>query len=567
MASRTIRYTQEEQSQHVKAFTASGLTHAEYCQQSGISPSSLQRWLREERGTKTKRGKKNTPHRGPHTPESRIRAVETYKQSGLSQTQFCKSTGISAKTFSHWLLAYEQNGVEALMGANLKLDAKKRGRKGIPEVLKGQIAEVKRENPSFGIHRVSDFLKRFGGVKVSAGTVNKTLKEKKLDQVKLPKKRRRAPDRPRRFERAVAMQLWQSDITSFVLPRNSQRCYLVVFMDDHSRYVVAWSLEMRQTTDFVMRALLSGVERFGKPEEVLTDQGRQYFSWRGKNDFQRLLHKQGIKHVVSRSHHPETLGKCERFWETVQKELWERVIPRDLEDAQARVGHFINHYNHFRTHQGLEGMVPADRFFGVEAEVRGVLEKSFAENELRMALGETPRTPVFLVGQIGGQKISMHGESGSLLVQLPDGGQRNINYEEFGHGKIGEGRIEGQGGWTSQAEEAGAGAAGTGSGSGEGTMGGGECGGEAAGAEGGHGALGVLDGASEQGRDGSEIGCAPVAGVADVPAGDFGNAGGSFESAEEVEEGGRSGRDGEHQGAEGADQGTGRHCGDAEHSD
>ena len=89
------------------------------------------------------------------------------------------------------------------------------------------------------------------------------------------------------------MQLWQTDITSLSLARHSQKVYLTVFMDDYSRYVVSWQLALQQTKEFVMETLLSGIQRFGKPEEVLTDQGRQYFSWRGKSDFRKLLNQAG----------------------------------------------------------------------------------------------------------------------------------------------------------------------------------------------------------------------------------------------------------------------------------
>ena len=52
-----------------------------------------------------------------------------------------------------------------------------------------------------------------------------------------------------------------------------------------------------------------GIHRFEKPEEVPTDYGRQYFSWRGKSDFQNLFDKEGIRHGVARSHHLQTPGK------------------------------------------------------------------------------------------------------------------------------------------------------------------------------------------------------------------------------------------------------------------
>jgi transposase InsO family protein len=82
------------------------------------------------------------------------------------------------------------------------------------------------------------------------------------------------------------------------------------FLDDCSRFVVAWGLQLHQRQELVTECLLEGIQRFGKPREVLTDQGRQYYSWRGKSEFDVLMERDGIRHVVSRPHNPETLGKC-----------------------------------------------------------------------------------------------------------------------------------------------------------------------------------------------------------------------------------------------------------------
>lgn len=564
MASKSFRYSPEEKAKHVRDFQSSGLSREDYCQNCGISVSSLARWLNGNLGRKQS-SSEPTQHHGPRKPHERIQTVETYLQSGLSIPQFASTWGVSRRTLYRWLRTFEMKGPLGLQRASLTENAKKRGKKGVSEALKNEIAKIKIANQDFGIRKISDFLKRFGGVSVSKNTVSKILKEKNLEGVKVETKRRRAPPRPRRFERAVAMQLWQTDITSFLLPKSSQRCYLVAFLDDYSRYIVAWSLELRQTTDFVMRALLSGIDRFGCPEEVLSDQGRQYFTWRGKNEFQKLLKNKGIKHVVSRSHHPETVGKCERLWETIQKELWERIIPLNLEDAQQRIGHYINHYNHFRTHQGLDGMVPADRFFGLEAEVRRILEKSFTENELRLAVGERPRSPVFLLGQIGDQKICMHGESGKLQVQLPNGGERHINYEEFGHGKEREGRIEGQAGWTHEAAQTEAALAIETGDSSERTLGSSDTGGAQSCSEDGDGAAGVLDGACEQGGNGGEARASTAPSVADVAAGDLGDARRPSVSTEKMEDGGRNGI-GKRQGIEGPHQRAGEDCRITEHS-
>jgi hypothetical protein len=41
-----------------------------------------------------------------------------------------------------------------------------------------------------------------------------------------------------------------------------------------------------------------------------------------------------------------TLGKLERLWETLKRELWDRVHPRDLGEARERVAHYFSHYEH-----------------------------------------------------------------------------------------------------------------------------------------------------------------------------------------------------------------------------
>jgi transposase InsO family protein len=441
-------YTPEEKKELLRAFRAHSGPKIAFFQRRKISGAVIYGWLAQNKAAR-KQGAKPAPARkparrstravalsrkpGPYSPDKRRQAVEAFLKSGLSYKDFGKIWGINAKmTLPRWVKAYQQGGPRSLENTVFGKGAK-RGPKGIAAPLRAEIIEVKRSYPYFGWKSLRDFLMRFRGLRVSIGTIRKTVVQAQLPSLPAPEpKVKRAKDQIRFFERARPMQLWQTDITSFVLTRHSTRVYLTVFMDDNSRYIVSWALMLRQTGEFVMDALLSGIQRFGKPEEVLTDQGRQYFSWRGKSDFQKLLDREGIRHVVSRSHHPETLGKCERFWETVSREFWDRVKPQELNDARERLGQFIAHYNHFRPHQGIGGLVPADKFFGLENEIRRTIEETVDRNALRLALGEAPKSPVFLIGQIGDQPVSMHGESGHLVIQTPDGKQQRLDYETFG---------------------------------------------------------------------------------------------------------------------------------------
>ncbi len=537
----TRQFSIKEKEQIISDFKSSGLSAREFALTIDVASATLGRWVKAydkgklEKPKKIKRG-------GPYSIHDRKQAIEAYYKSGMNQHDFAKTWGCSEITLNRWISQYKKYGIKGLEGSVFKEEnTRRRGPRGISRKLKDQIVETKKENDQFGLRKIKDFLRRFRGVEVSTKTISKTLKEEDIPLLPKVKKKTRSSDRIRTFERAKPMQLWQTDITSYVLTRNSQRVYFTVFMDDCSRYIVSWSLQLMQTSEFVMSTLLSGIEKFGNPEEVLSDQGRQYFAWRGESKFQNLLIREGIEHVVARSHHPQTVGKCERFWETVSKEFWERVRPQELNDARERLGHFINYYNHFRPHQGLDGMVPADRFFGVENEVRKVLEETIEKNSLRLALDESPRTPVFLIGQIGNTPLSMHGESGQLILQTAAGTVQKLSYNNFGHSNYkgeDDGRKSGDNkeGTQTERKEEGVQSSGQDSAASENSLEDCEPRGEGESSCQRSGLDGVLDRDSEQGGNCQEIGNSSSSNMATVSASSLGNAGGTTDTTENTSE-------------------------------
>ena len=437
------RYSAAEKLAVLREHEASGEEHRPFCARVGLSTATLCKWRRlYAEGGEAALADRPNPRNGVKgaarrrfTSDQRRQMVEAYEKSGMTLADFAVLWGVSKSGLSKWLTRYRAEGLKGLEDRPHPGVAEGGLQRRLSAQTRTEIVRTKARFPTFGLRKVRDFLLRFHGVKVSAGSVRNTLREAGVEPPAKPRRKpKRKPLLPRRFERARPGQMWQSDITSFVLRRHSQRVYLTVFMDDHSRYVVAFGLEQQQRQELVTGALLEGIARFGKPEEVLTDQGRQYVSWRGKSAFRKLLDREGIAHVVSRTHHPQTLGKCERFWKTVNEEFWLRAKPEDLADARERLGHFIAHYNHFRPHQGIDGLVPADRFFGAEPALRAALEAEMEANELARAVDAPPRKPVFLFGQIGDQQVSVHGERGRLVIHTPDGGRQEMNVEELGLG-------------------------------------------------------------------------------------------------------------------------------------
>jgi transposase InsO family protein len=281
---------------------------------------------------------------------------------------------------------------------------------------------MKQSHPDWGVDRIHAMLLRSEGYSASPGAIQRVLLADGYE-LETTGTRPHAEPRTQRFERARPNQLWQSDLFTFTLKREGRRLYMVVFLDDFSRFVVSHAIQASSKSALVCEALESGIANFGPPEEVLTDNGPQYHSWRGKSALTKLLERRGIRHIVSRPRHPQTLGKTERFWGTLWRECAEQAVFRTVEEARERIGHFVDYYNFKRTHQGIDNLVPADRFFSAESEVRKSLEARVEQNALDLARHGEPRKPFYLTGRVGEQSISLHGE-GSKVVMTDDAGRR-----------------------------------------------------------------------------------------------------------------------------------------------
>jgi hypothetical protein len=192
---------------------------------------------------------------------------------------------------------------------------------------------------------------------------------------------------------------------------------MVAFMDDHSRFIVGYGLHASQSTAMVLEVVRAAIAAYGTPQEMLTDNGSQYVTWRGTSAFHREMDKRGIKQIVAKPQRPQTLGKIERFWGTLWRECIETSVFLDLEDARRRIGHFIDYYNFQRPHQGIDGLVPADRFFGAASEVVATLRKRVAVNALELARNGMPKAPFYVTGRIGERAFSVHSEGERMILK------------------------------------------------------------------------------------------------------------------------------------------------------
>jgi len=150
-------------------------------------------------------------------------------------------------------------------------------------------------------------------------------------------------------------QLWVADITYIRL--EEEFVYLAVILDAYSRRVIGWHLSDGLDDSLTQTALRMALgQRVVRPGLVHhSDRGVQYAS----GDYTDLLKANGIDISMSRKASPWENAACESFMKTLKCEEVYRTEYRNLTDAGARIGEFLEKvYNEKRLHSALDYRSP-----------------------------------------------------------------------------------------------------------------------------------------------------------------------------------------------------------------
>ena len=340
---------------------------------------------------KSKKAKKS-PHSRRFTDEQREFAL-TLVQSGVTLAQVAKRVGTTEASVCNWRKAAIANGTMPVVpikatkaggGRSKTRDIVVHGTasktcqtvpsklstkspyapadpaQGLSDQEVAAILECKTKHLSMGPAQIRSQLKRFKGWRISIKAIKRVLKQHGYESVY--RGSRAQGEVIQRFEAPRRNALWQADFAEVRV--GPEKLYVLIVLDDFSRYVVGYTLCSSPSSSIVVETFRAAMARHGKPESVRTDRGSAFVAFAREGDFGRVLEAEDVTHIVGRSYRPQGGGKVESAVRTLRRELWDLEHFEDREHAERRLKDFFADYNERRAHMGIDGLTPADRFFG-----------------------------------------------------------------------------------------------------------------------------------------------------------------------------------------------------------
>ena len=231
--------------------------------------------------------------------------------------------------------------------------------------LRSEVQKVALEWPAYGSRRITAELRQRGWV-VNCKRVQRLMREDNLLCLRRRKfvittdsnhNLRVYPNLARRMTLNGVDQLWRADITYIRL--EAEFVYLAVILDAFSRRVIGWALDRTLKDSLTLEALRMALAHRTVTTHLVhhSDRGVQYAS----GNYTQLLKDHHIRISMSRKANPWDNAACESFMKTLKSEEVYRTEYRDLAQARARIGEFLEAvYNQKRLHSALDYCSPAE---------------------------------------------------------------------------------------------------------------------------------------------------------------------------------------------------------------
>ena len=292
-----------------------------------------------------------------HSPETRSFLMGLHAQ-GRSLSDLSREFAIPRQVLSRWWQRVEADGLDGLTPRSRRPHRTS----AISKAEVHRILQLRRRR--LGPARIAVL------VGLSAKTVHRVLT--RHGQARLPRPRRRPS---RRYEKSRPGELLHVDIKMLPALRNARYDYEFAAVDDFSREAVV-AITTEQTSAAATTFLELVVSRLPyRVEAVLTDNALAFtmkHAWHSErlSRFEQACQSLGIAHHLLRPRRPQSNGKVERFFRTVDDECLALQRQWTFNHRNRAVDRFVTFYNHERPHLSLSGMTPIQRRDGYFRSLR-----------------------------------------------------------------------------------------------------------------------------------------------------------------------------------------------------
>lgn len=277
-------------------------------------------------------------------------------------TDFYKANDTSRQTFLKYYNRFKQSDSSELSLLPQKRGPRWKSRRTLPFIERKVIELRQRGNNRYEINCI--LKPKFKSHTPSPSTIYSICKRYGVNR--LTKKMEASK---RKIIKEKAGELAHIDahyLSKGIIAGDNSRYYMVAVIDSCTRLVwaeVVKDIKALTVMFSVMRCFQVLQQEYGiKFQEVLTDNGSEFGNKTSKNKenhpFERMLQETGMKHRYIKPYRPQTNGKIERFWRTIEDDLLRETYFDSLEHLEQELLEYLYYYNHERPHQGINGISP-----------------------------------------------------------------------------------------------------------------------------------------------------------------------------------------------------------------
>jgi len=270
------------------------------------------------------------------------------------RAQILESSGIPARTLRRYIQHYKEKGYKSLEDIPR---SDKGSLRTVAEVAVDEAVKLRQELPSRSVKRIIEILE--GEKIIKPGEVPRSSLNRHLIQRGYGAAQLRAEgkaDKPAsRFERKRRNDLFQSDLKygpTLVVGGKKKKTYLLSLIDDKTRMIIHAEFYATQRLPILEDCFRKALLKFGKPKEILVDNGKIFVSkW-----FRLACARLGIRHVPAKIYSPQTKGKCEKYHQRVDEFLREFSLEpvRTLSELNRKFAIYLDEGYTHDPHKSLE---------------------------------------------------------------------------------------------------------------------------------------------------------------------------------------------------------------------